>query len=181
VVHGNVRTKILDAHCHLTKPVDEASQRLSLFLVNANQGDEGQVVWPAGGELGLKLGYECCEAIDGVGREFGEPTKGSFLQERGEHSAQHCVVRRVEVHMSDICIHMLVRVSCSIVPILIEAFPLLRQWNFCDEVGEGVLANRIKGDSRLDLLVETGFTIHLMGESLIHGLLNRSRVGRGGE
>ena len=43
----------------------------------------------------LELGYERCEAVNGFGREFGEPTKGSSLRERGEHSAQYRVFRHV--------------------------------------------------------------------------------------
>jgi len=50
--------------------------------------------------------------------------------------------------MGGICAHMFIRVSCAIIPIPVEALPLVRQWSFYDGVGEGVSANRVKGVSR---------------------------------
>jgi len=66
-MHGNVRAQISDAHCHLAEPINKGSQRLSLLLADAYQGDGGQMVWPAGRELGLKLCHKCGKAVDGVG------------------------------------------------------------------------------------------------------------------
>ena len=45
---------------------------------------------------------------------------------------------------------------------------------------KGVSAGRVHRDGRPDRLVETGFTIHLMGGDLVPCLLHWSRVGRGG-
>ena len=123
MMHGNVRTKVSDTHCHLVEPVNEGSLRFSLILENANQDDEGQVVRPSGSKLGLELRYECCEVVNGVGRELGEPTEGSSLQGRGKHLARHCVVRCVKTHMGGIGIHMLVWVGCTVIPVLVEALP----------------------------------------------------------
>jgi len=92
MMHDNVRTKVLDAHCRFAKPVYEGSQRFSLLLANANQGDGGQVVRPACSKLGLELRHKCDEAINGVGWKFGEPAEGSSLQGCGKHSAHHCIV-----------------------------------------------------------------------------------------
>jgi len=66
-MHGNVRAQILDVHCHLAEPINKGSQRLSLLLADAYQGDGGQVVRPTGCELGLKLCHECGKAVNGVG------------------------------------------------------------------------------------------------------------------
>ena len=75
---------------------------------------------------------------------------------------------------------MLIRVSRPVVSVSIETFPLVRQWNFNDSIGERVSAGRVHRGGRPSRLVETGFVIHLMGGDLVSCLLHRSRVGRGG-
>jgi len=69
-MHGNVWAQILDAHCHLTEPINKGSQGLSLLLADAHQGDGCQVVRSAGGELGLKLRHECGKAANGLGESL---------------------------------------------------------------------------------------------------------------
>jgi len=97
-------------------------------------------VRPAGRKLSFKLCYERGKAIDGVGWELGEPTKGCSFQGCGKHSAQHDVVRGVETHMGGVGVHMLVRVGLPVISVSVETLPLLRQWDFDDGVGKGVSA-----------------------------------------
>ena len=86
MVHGYVRVEILNAHRYFVEPVNKGSQRLSLLLEDANQGDGGQVVQAACGELCLKLRHQHREAIGGEGRELRELAESSSLQRCGEHS-----------------------------------------------------------------------------------------------
>jgi len=110
-MHGNVRTQVPDAHCHFAEPINKGSQRLSLLLADAYQGDGGQVVWPTSGELGLQLRHEGGKAVNGVGWELGEPAKGCSLQPSGKNSTQHCIVRGVETHMGGVGVHMLIGIG----------------------------------------------------------------------
>jgi len=80
MVHGNVRTEVLDAHFHFAKPIHKGSQRLSLLLADTYQGDGGQVMRSAGGKLSLELRHECGKAINGIGWELGKPVKDRSLQ-----------------------------------------------------------------------------------------------------
>jgi len=82
----------------------------------------------AGGKLYLKHEHQHCEAINRVEREFGKPTQGSSLQRCGEHSAQDRVFQGVKAHVRGVCIHVFVRVSCVIIALPVEVFPLVRQW-----------------------------------------------------
>jgi len=66
-MHGNVRAEVSDAHCHFADPINKGSQRLSLLLADAYQGDGDQVMRPAGDELSLELCHECGKAVNGVG------------------------------------------------------------------------------------------------------------------
>ena len=111
MMHGNVRAMVPDAHCQFAEPINKGSQRLSLLLADAYQGDGGQVMRPVGGKLSFELHHECGEAINGVGWELGKPAKGCSLQRCRKHLAQHCIVRGVETHMGGVGIHMLVRVG----------------------------------------------------------------------
>jgi len=85
-----------------------------LLLADTNQGDEGQVVWLAGGELFLKLGYQRCATIDIVGREFRGPTQSSSLHRCGEYLTQDYVVRGIKAHVCGIHVHMLVQIGHAI-------------------------------------------------------------------
>jgi len=66
-MHDNVRAEVPDAHCHFVEPISKGSQRFSLLLADAYQGDGGQVMWSASGKLSLELCHECGKAINGVG------------------------------------------------------------------------------------------------------------------
>jgi len=70
VLHGHVRAKVSDAHCHLLVPINEGPQGLSLLLEDVNQGDGGSVVRSASGKLHLKIGHQRRKSVDEVGESF---------------------------------------------------------------------------------------------------------------
>jgi len=91
-MHGHIWAEVLNAHCYLAESIERGPQGLSLLLADANQGNGGQVVRSACGKLRLKLGHQCREDVDRVGRELCEPVESSSLQQRQKHSAQDRIV-----------------------------------------------------------------------------------------
>ena len=86
-MHSHFQAKVSDAHGHLVESVNEGSERLSLLLVDAYQGDRDLVMRPACSKLSLKLHHECGEAVNGIGWELGKPAEGCSLKRCRENSA----------------------------------------------------------------------------------------------
>ena len=63
MMHCHLKTEVLNAHSDFPESIDELSQRLSLFLANADQGNGRQVVGSASCELDIKLGHQRFKTI----------------------------------------------------------------------------------------------------------------------
>jgi len=75
MVPGHIWAQILNAHGNLPEPVNELPQGPPILLANVDQGNGGQVMRSAGGELCIKLGHQFLKTVNGVMRELRKPVQ----------------------------------------------------------------------------------------------------------
>jgi len=84
VVHRHIRTEISYAHGDLPEPLDEFPQRFSLFLADADHGDERQVMGLTGSELDVELSHQRLEIVNRIRRGLREPAQRTSFRRSGK-------------------------------------------------------------------------------------------------